>query len=125
MKQLVINMMVVGIAILAACQSKSGKVQRFIDGVYISHAQNEFAVADDTLTFTHTDGTHYHITRRTGYQAIRDGKRLPRKFRLENVEGDYDPTNNQLSEITTGRVFRFDPDSGILRLKQAVYRKIN
>lgn len=124
-RQLVFRMMIFGLAFLAACQSKSGKVQAFIDGVYVHHARSEFAVADDTLGFTQADGTHYHITRRTGYQAIRDRKLLPKKFRLEKVEGDYDPDTRLLNETMTGRVFYFDPDKGMLRLKTAVYRKIN
>ena len=111
--------------LLAACQSKTSKVQSSIDGIYVNHAQSEYAIADDTLTFTHTDGKHYIITRNTGYQAIRNGKLLPKKHKLEKVEGDYDTQANLLNETTTGRVFHFNPDKRILILKQAVYRKIN
>ncbi|QEM09179.1 hypothetical protein [Mucilaginibacter rubeus] len=124
-RQLVSRMMIAGAAFVGACQSKSGKVQAFIDGVYVNRARSEFAIADDTLGFTQADGTHYYITRRTGYQAIRNGKLLPKKFKLEKVEGDYDPNTRLLNETTTGRVFYFDPESGMLRLKQAVYRRIN
>jgi len=120
-----IKIMLFGIAFIVACQSKSAKVQSFIDGIYVNHVQNEYAIADDTLTFTHTQDQHYLITRNTGYQAIREGKRLSKKWKQEKVEGDYDAETNQLNETTTGRVFRFDPDKGILMLKQAIYRKLN
>lgn len=120
-----VKIMLCGIGLIAACQSKSAKVQAFIDGLYVNHAQSAYAIADDTLTFTHTDGQHYSITRHTGYRAIRDGKLLPKKYKLEKAEGDYDPQTNLLNETTTGRVFRFDPDKGVLLLKQAVYHKIN
>lgn len=120
-----LKLMLFGIALIAACQSKSAKVQSFIDGIYVNHARGEYGVADDTLTFSHADGQHYLITRHTGYQAIRDGKMLAKKYKQEKMEGDYDPQTNLLNETTTGRVFRFDPDKGILLLKQAVYRKIN
>jgi major membrane immunogen (membrane-anchored lipoprotein) len=120
-----VKIMLCGITLIAACQSKSTKVQSFIDGIYVNHAQSEYAIADDTLTFSHTDVNHYIITRNTGYQAIRDGKLLPKKYKLEKVEGDYDSKTELLNETTTGRVFRFNPDKGILILRQAVYRKIN
>ena len=119
------KIMLCGIVLIAACQSKTAKVQSFIDGIYVNHSQSEYAIADDTLTFTHTDGKHYIITRNTGYQAIRNGKLLSKKHKLEKVEGDYDSQANLLNETTTGRVFRFNPDKRILLLKQAVYHKIN
>jgi len=120
-----LKIMLCGITLIVACQSKSTKVQQFIDGMYVNHAQSEYAIADDTLTFEHTDGQHYIITRNTGYQAIRNGRLLPKKHKLEKVEGNYDNGTNLLNETTTGRVFRFDPDKGRLILKQAIYRKIN
>jgi len=110
---------------IAACQSKSARVQSFVDGIYVNHAQGEFAIADDTLTFTHTEDRHYIITRNTGYQAIREGRLLPRKRKLETFEGDFDPSANVLNETTAGRVFHFDPAKGILVLNRAVYRKLN
>src|ERR1700733_9841317 len=93
-----VKIMLCGIAFIAACQSKTAKVQSFIGGIYVNHAQSEYGVADDTLTFTHMNGQHYIITRNTGYQAIRNGKLLPKKHKLEKVEGDYDSQTNLLNE---------------------------
>jgi len=125
MRKFMKHFMVIGMADIAACQSKSGKVQAFIEGSYVNHAQSEYAIADDTLVFTHTDANHYIITRNTGYQAIRDGKLLPKKFKHGKFDGIYDPQNRVLNETTTGRLFRFDPDKGVLLLNQAVYQKVN
>ncbi|HEY9002809.1 MAG TPA: hypothetical protein VIM89_15750 [Mucilaginibacter sp.] len=111
--------------VLAACQSKTAKVQQFIDGVYVNQSRSDLSVANDTLTFTHTGAGHYLVTRNTGYQAIREGKLLPKKFERGKFDGIYDPQNRVLNETTTGRVFRFDPDKGELYLKRAVYRKLN
>ena len=120
-----INLMIAAISLLAACQSKTAKVKAFIDGIYVNHAQSEYGIADDTLRFTHTDGQHYIITRKTGYQSIRNGKLLPKKHKLEKVEGDYDSQTNLLNETTAGRVFHFNPVKRLLILNQAVYRKLN
>ena len=125
MKNITKFTMLCAIAVIAACQNKSAKVKSFIDGIYVNHAQSDYGEADDTLTFTHTNDSHYMIIRNTGYQAIRNGKTLPKKHKLEKAEGDYDSKTNLLNETTTGRVFRFDPNKGVLMLKQAVYRKIN
>ena len=124
MKSIIKFTMLCGIAVIAACQSKTTSILAFIDGSYVNHAQNNYGVADDTLTFTHSNDSHYIITRNTGYQAIRNGKPLPKKHKSEKAEGDYDRKTNLLNETTTGRVFRFDPDKGVLMLKQAVYRKL-
>jgi major membrane immunogen (membrane-anchored lipoprotein) len=120
-----VKMMIAAICLLVACQSKTAKVQSFIDGIYVNHAQSEYGIANDTLTFTHTDGQHYIITRNTGYQAIRNGKVLPKKYKLEKAEGDYDSQTNLLNETTAGRVFHFNPVRRLLILNQAVYRKLN
>ncbi len=118
--------MLFGMVFIMACQDrKSAKVQQFIDGIYVNHAQGDYAIADDTITFTYEDERLYIITRNTGYQAIRDGKLIPRKFKRQRYEGRYDPQNRVLNETTTGRVFHFDPEKGVMLLKQAVYRKLN
>jgi major membrane immunogen (membrane-anchored lipoprotein) len=119
-----LKIMLCGIAFIAACQSKTTQVQTFIDGIYVNHAQSDYGIANDTLTFTHADGQHYIITRNTGYQAIRNGKLLPKKYKLEKVEGDYDSQANVLNETTAGRVFHFNPAKRMLLLNQAVYRKL-
>ncbi|MBS1503478.1 MAG: hypothetical protein JST32_15525, partial [Bacteroidetes bacterium] len=64
------------------------------------------------------------ILRHTAYQAIREGKLLPRKQKTEKLEGMYDPASQVLNETTTGRIYRFDPSAGTLSLKQAIYRKL-
>jgi hypothetical protein len=119
------KLMIAAICLLPACQSKTTKVKAFIDGIYVNHAQSEYSIADDTLTFTNTDAGHYIIMRNTGYQAIRNNKLLPKKHKLEKLEGNYDSQTNLLNETTTGRVFHFNPDKRILILKQAAYRKLN
>jgi hypothetical protein len=121
----IVNIILWPIFLLAACQSKSSKVQHFIDGIYVNHARGDMSIADDTLTFTHTGANHYLVTRRTGYRAIRNGKPLKKKYHEEKLEGTYDPANRVLNETTTGRVFRFDPDKGVLLLKVSLQKIVN
>jgi hypothetical protein len=120
------RIIIAGLAIvLAACQSKTKQVENFITGTYADSARGEFAVAKDTLVITQTEGLHYLITRNTTYQAIREGKLLPKHHKTEQFNGLYDPQKLELDEITTGRVFRFDPDKHLLKVNRAVYQKLN
>ena len=111
--------------VLTGCQTQSVKVKSFIEGTYVNHTQGDLAVADDTLIFTHEHGDRYSILRHTGYRAIRNGKILPKKHQTERLESVFDAKGNLLNEVTTGRVYGFDPDAGTLILKQTVYRKLN
>ncbi|MDO3627553.1 hypothetical protein [Mucilaginibacter sp. BT774] len=60
-----------GVAILslAACQKANH------DGTYVNHKVGQYSTADDTLIIRDTV-----ITKKTGYQIIRDGKALPKNF---------------------------------------------
>ena len=117
--------MLAGIAFIAACQSKSSQVKAFIGGVYVRHSAGAYAVADDTLAFRLLDGDQYSVLRKVGYRAIRQGRLLPKKMQMEELEGVFDAQHLVLNENTTGRVFRFDPISRVLWLKQAEYRKLD
>lgn len=120
-----VKMMIAAILLLAACQSKNSKTQDFIPGTYVNAAKGEYAIANDTLTIKQTDGNNYRITRRTTYQAIRDGKLLPKHNKVENVNAVWDNNKQELDEPITGRVFRFDIANKSLLINQALYHKLN
>jgi hypothetical protein len=110
---------------LAACNKQADKVQNFIPGTYINSAKGDYAEAEDTLVITLVKDNTYFITRNTTYQAIRDGKLLPKHRQVRRLNGLYDTQNQVLDETTNGRIFRFEPDKDLLRVNQAVYKKIN
>jgi uncharacterized lipoprotein YajG len=119
------KLMTVAILLLAACQSKNSQTQDFIPGTYVNAAKGEYAIANDTLTIKQADGNNYQITRRTTYQAIRDGKLLPTHSKVENLNAVWDNGKQELDELITGRVFRFDMGNKSLLINQAVYHKLN
>jgi hypothetical protein len=110
---------------LAACNKQADKVQNFIPGTYINSAKGDYAQADDTLVITLIKDNTYLVTRNTTYQAIRDGKLLPKHRQVRRLNGLYDTQNRVLDETTNGRIFRFEPDKGLLKVNQATYKKIN
>jgi len=120
-----VKMMIAAIVLLAACQSKNAQTQDFIPGTYVNAAKGEYAVANDTLIIKQGDGNNYHITRRTTYQAIRNGQLLPKHRKVESLNAVWDSGKQELDEQVTGRIFRFDAGKKLLLINQASYRKIN
>jgi protein involved in sex pheromone biosynthesis len=119
------KMMTAAILLLAACQSKNNQTEDFISGTYVNAAKGEYAIANDTLIIKQVDDNNYQITRRTTYQAIRDGKLLPKHSKVENLNAAWDSNKQELDELITGRVFRFDTNKKLLLINQAAYQKIN
>ena len=113
-----------GLLLLAACHSASDKIASFITGTYVHSAKGEYSQAEDTLVITLVSGKAYHIRRRAGFRPIREGKLLPKRWKTQLFNGNYDRDKQVLFETTNGRVFRFDPDKGTLLVNNAVYRKL-
>jgi hypothetical protein len=114
----------VGLLFFTACQSASDKVVAFMPGTYVHAAKGEYSQAEDTLVITLVSGEAYHIQRRVGFRPIRDGKLLPKRWKVQSLNGNYDPQQQVLFETTNGRAFSFDPVKGVLLVNRAVYRKL-
>jgi len=119
------NLMVGALLLLAACQSKNSPKKAFIAGTYSNSDKGEYAVADDTLVIRQVDDNNYQITRKTTYQAIRNGHLLPKHQKVQILNSVWDSNKQELDEVTTGRIFRFDADKKLLLINQASYQKIN
>ena len=120
---LVLALAIIG---LSACQNQSDSVKGFIPGTYINSAKGEYAQAEDTLTITAAGNNAYLITRNTTYQAIRDGKFLPKHHKVSKLNGVFDPQTQLLNETINGEVFRFDPAKRVLIINsKGEYKKIN
>ena len=120
---LVLALAIIG---LSACQNQSDSVKAFIPGTYINSAKGEYAQAEDTLTITLAGNNAYFITRNITYQAIRDGKLLPKHHKVKKLNGVFDPQTQLLNETINGQVFRFDPAKRVLIINsKGEYKKIN
>lgn len=111
--------------ILAACNSKQDSVLSFIPGTYVNSAKGEYAQAEDTLTITVVSDNNYQIIRKTTYQAIRDGKLLPKRHQVQKLNAVWDSGKQELDETVTGKIFLFDRNKRLLLINQATYNKIN
>jgi hypothetical protein len=111
--------------LLAGCQSKTDIVREFIPGTYVHNASGEYSVAQDTLFISAGDNNAFSITRKVTYQAVRDGKVLPPRHLEQHFKGVYDAQKQFLNEVTTGRLFFFDPLRRELKVNTATYQKLN
>ncbi len=110
---------------LAACQNESDNIKAFIPGIYVKEAKSEYSVACDTLHITSLGGNAFLIEQSTGYQPIRNGKLLSRKFKKEKETGVYDSQKQVMNETSSGRLLIFNPAGKTLLIGSANYHKIN
>jgi hypothetical protein len=125
MMKATVKMMIAAILLLAACRSKNSPGQDFIPGIYANAAKGEYAIANDTLIIKQVDGNRYQLTRRTTYQAIRNGHLLPKHSKVQNLNAVWDSEKQELDERITGRIFHVDADKKLLLIDQAIYHKLN
>lgn len=110
---------------LAACQNEGDTIKAFIPGIYVKEAKSEYSIANDTLHITSLGGNAFLIEQSTGYQPIRNGTLLKKKFKKEKQTGVYDPQKQVMNESSSGRLFIFEPDKQVLLISTAKYQKIN
>ena len=70
-KSVIICLAAVAAQLLVSC----GKANH--DGTYVSSWKNEFSAADDTIIIKEDI-----VTKRTGYRKIRNGRIMPKQWRL-------------------------------------------
>ncbi|MFD0792033.1 hypothetical protein ACFQZX_00310 [Mucilaginibacter litoreus] len=110
--------------LLTGCGGRGEQVAAFIPGKYVHASAGAYSRAEDTLIITLVGAQNYRIERRAGFQPLRNGQLLPKRFKVEVLSGDYDPKKQVLFETTKGRVFAFDVQKGLLLVNKAVYRKL-
>lgn len=108
---------------IASCMGD--KVKNFMPGTYVNSAGGEFSIASDTLKIELVEGNNYQVLRSTGYNLITEGKVGAREFETERWSCAYSTATKSLTELKTGKVITFFPDSGSLKVGRRVYQKIN
>jgi hypothetical protein len=118
-------LMVAFVSGIAACNS-GGADKGFIPGTYVSQAQSEFSIANDTLVIEQAKNTDnlYLITRKTGYRRIRDGKVQSPEHKVRHWTGQWDSQQQLLQVMQSGSTFIFQPDQHDLLNGSSVYRKL-
>lgn len=107
---------------LVSCASD--EVKDFIPGTYVNSEGGEFSIASDTLIVELVEGNYYQISRRTGYNLIRDGQVGEREYETEVWTCAYSPVTRTLTESRKGKIISFYPEKGALQVRRRVYEKI-
>ncbi|MCR8556945.1 hypothetical protein KXD93_04800 [Mucilaginibacter sp. BJC16-A38] len=112
-------------SLFTACNSGNA-IKDFIPGTYISQAQSEFSVANDTLVIEAAKSTDnlYLITRKTGYRRITNGKVQTVQHKVKHWTGEWDTQRQVLEVVQTGNTFVFQPDQHCLLNGNSEYRKL-
>jgi recombinational DNA repair ATPase RecF len=118
-------LIIAGLAGLTACNSGSA-IEDFIPGTYVSQAQSEFSVANDTLVIEAAKNTDnlYLITRKTGYRRITNGKVQSPEHKIKHWTGEWDTQKRALQVMQTGNIFIFQPEKHSLLNGSSAYRKL-
>lgn len=111
---------------IAACDIATNKVKDFIPGSYVSSAQSEFSIANDTLVISADPEAVniYTITRKTGYRLLVNGKPTALHHKVKRYTATYNKDSGLLTVLQTGKVIRFVPDKQMLINGNSQYRKL-
>lgn len=121
MKQNMIASLMI-VSLFFACAGNDKKPE--FTGTYVRHAEGEYSIGDDTLEIREINKNSYSITRKSGYQKIREGKLLPREYRHEELTATYDPQRRQLRESKRGRIMTMQDGDSILRMEASEYKRL-
>ena len=97
-----------------------------ITGSYVHESESEYSKSWDTITikpFNENAGT-YLITRKVGFQRIKNDKPLSKVFKKEEWMGEWDNQNQQLTENKKGLVFSLSSSGKELRSGKATFKKL-
>jgi hypothetical protein len=124
MKNFMFKIMLLPIALLAACNNKNQQATGFIPGIYVNQAQSEYSIANDTLVITAMSGPGYHVLRKTGFRRITNGQMQGAEHRSGTFTGIWDNQRQTLQLTQNGLIIVFQPDSSQLMVQNSRYRKI-
>lgn len=107
---------------------KSGNTstRAFIPGTYVNSASGPYSIAYDTLIIHAMDqkeGT-YRIYRKTAFQRIREGNKLPLERESEQWMALYNQQTQSMEETKTGKLITLYPEAGRILVGSREYLKI-
>jgi hypothetical protein len=111
------------ITTLYSCSPKSKTTD--ISGIYVTQFKNEYSITSDTLVVaSEANSQTYSIERRTGFNKIRDGKTLPKEFKVAKWMSSYDIEKQMLQETELGKQISVLSEKQSLKLGDSEYQKV-
>ena len=108
---------------LYSCSTTNNKTD--ITGTYVTQFKNEYSSTSDTLVIaSESNSQTYNVERRTGFNKVRDGKTLPKEFKVAKWVSTYDVDKQVLQETELGKQISILPDKKSLKLGDTKYQKV-
>jgi hypothetical protein len=110
-----------------ACKGKAPEqAPPFLPGMYVSQAENEFCRIVDTLIIqkTNLDGTAYQVTRKSAFQRIRQGEKMPVEYQGEEWQAGYDASRGVLLPATKAPEIRYSSEQNKVFKGEWEYEKV-
>jgi len=96
-----------------------------ISGTYVTQFTNEYSITSDTLVVaSEANSQTYSIERRTGFNKIRDGKTLPKEFKVAKWVSSYNIEKQMLQETELGKQISVLSEKQSLKLGDSEYQKV-
>ncbi len=96
-----------------------------ISGTYVTQFKNEYSITSDTLIVaSEANSQTYNIQRRTGFNKVRDGKTLPKEFKMSTWLSSYDVEKQLLQETELGKQISVLSEKQSLKLGNSEYQKV-
>ena len=127
MFKLVVGIIFISLVQQSCSDNPNHDKQLSIEGVYVTHTNNEFSLTWDTIQISVVSkkaGT-YLINHKAGYQRIRNGKILDKEYKETALIGNWYKEGRQLKTEKLGRVYSFPEGSKELLLGTVPYTKIH
>jgi hypothetical protein len=117
-----------GVALaLSGCRSPAPQeVPAFLPGIYVSQSENEFCRIVDTFIVRKNslEGGGYEVTRRSSFQRIRLGTRMPLEYQTEQWYGIYDVQRKALMASDKGKELYYSADQNRVYNGNTSYEKV-
>jgi|SRR5579859_526071 len=111
----------------AACRQAASKESSvFLPGIYVNQSENEFCRVVDTFIIHRTslEGDSYLVTRRSSFQRIRKGTKMPAEYQTEQWTAVYEAPVKILRAADTGKQLQYDPGQNKVYNGNAGYEKV-
>ena len=96
-----------------------------ISGTYVTQFKNEYSITSDTLVVgSEGNSQTYNIERRTGFNKVRDGKILPKEFKVAKWVSSYNSDRQLLQETELGKQISVLTEKQSLKLGDTEYQKV-
>jgi hypothetical protein len=111
------------ITVLFGCSPASNKSD--ISGTYVTQFKNEYSITSDTLVIALEGNSQtYNVERKTGFNKVRDGKTLPKEFKIAKWVSSYDTDKHLLQETELGKQISVLPEKQSLKFGDTEYQKV-